>query len=123
MEMPLRRMIGKRAGWLVILFVGELLTATAMGFFENEIAKAVVLARFVPLIISSGGNSGSQATTLIIPALSLGEVKLPDWRRVMRRELIAGSCLGGILGGLGFLRIAAWSLVLNAYGEHWLLIG
>lgn len=122
LDMPIRRMIGKRAGWLVILFLGELLTATAMAFFEEQIAKAVVLALFVPLIISSGGNSGSQATTLIIRALSLGEVKLQDWWRVVRREVISGCYLGGILGGLGFLRIAAWALVLRAYGEHWLLV-
>ena len=83
-------MIKKRAGWLAILFVGEMFTATAMGFFEEEIAKAVVLALFLPLIISSGGNSGSQATTLIIQAMALGEVKLRDWLRVIRRELISG---------------------------------
>lgn len=120
--MPLLRMISKRAGWLVILFVGELLTATAMGFFEGQIAKAVVLALFVPLIISSGGNSGSQATTLIIRAMALGEVALRDWWRVIRRELASGLCLGGILGLLGFLRVSVWSLVSNIYGEHWLLI-
>jgi magnesium transporter len=117
---PLSRMIGKRAGWLIILFLGELLTATAMGFFEGQIAKAVVLALFVPLIISSGGNSGSQATTLIIRAMAVGEVKLRDWWQVLRREISSGFCLGGILGMLGFLRISAWSLFSNIYGEHWL---
>src|SRR5262249_29710039 len=102
---PLPAMIRKRASWLVILFVGEMLTATAMGFFEEKIARAVVLALFVPLIISSGGNSGSQAATLIIRALALGEVKLNDWWRVMRREIVAGMLLGCILGAIGFIRI------------------
>ena len=98
MEIAFRRMVQKRAGWLTALFLGEMLTATAMGFFEKEIAKAVVLALFVPLIISSGGNSGSQASTLVIRALALGEVALRDWWRVMRREIGAGLALGGILG-------------------------
>src|SRR5262249_787811 len=105
-----------------ILFVGEMLTATAMGFFEAEIARAVVLALFVPLIISSGGNSGAQAATLIIRALALGEVKLRDWWQVLRREILAGFVLGAILAAIGFLRIAAWNAVSNLYGEHWLLI-
>jgi len=107
----------------VILFLGEMLTATAMGFFEAEIAKAVVLALFVPLIISSGGNSGSQAATLIIRALALGEVTLRDWWRVMRREVVSGGALGLILGTIGFLRIAVWSLFSHLYGPHWPLIG
>ncbi|WP_438480357.1 magnesium transporter [Oleiharenicola lentus] len=119
---PLLKMVKKRAGWLVVLFIGEMLTATAMSFFEDEIAKAVVLALFVPLIISSGGNAGSQAATLVIRALALGEFKLRDWWRVMRRELAAGTALGIILGLIGFLRIAVWSLFSNIYGEHWLLI-
>ena len=116
-------MVRKRASWLVILFVGEMLTATAMAYFEAEIARAVVLALFVPLIISSGGNSGSQAATLIIRALALGEVRLRDWWLVLRREIVAGLMLGTILGSIGFLRIAAWSAVSNVYGEHWVLIG
>jgi magnesium transporter len=116
-------MIRKRAGWLVVLFLGEMLTATAMGFFEDEIARAVVLALFVPLIISSGGNAGSQASTLVIRALALGEVQLRDWWRVARRELVSGLALGGMLGVIGFCRIAGWSLVTNLYGPHWLLIG
>ena len=115
-------MIQKRAGWLTALFLGEMLTATAMGFFEKEIAKAVVLALFVPLIISSGGNSGSQASTLVIRALALGEVTLRDWWRVMRREIGAGLALGGILGAIGFLRITVWSAFSTIYGEHWLLV-
>jgi magnesium transporter len=120
---PLVAMVRKRASWLVILFLSEMLTATAMSFFEAQIAKAVVLALFVPLIISSGGNSGSQAATLIIRALALGEVKLRDWWRVMRRELASGLMLGAILGSIGFLRIAVWSQVFHMYGSHWPLIG
>jgi magnesium transporter len=116
-------MIRKRAGWLIILFLSEMLTATAMGFFEAEIARAVVLALFVPLIISSGGNSGSQAATLVIRAMALGEVRLRDWWRVMRREVLSGLTLGAILGGIGFLRIAAWAFAFDTYGPHWPLIG
>jgi magnesium transporter len=122
MQIAFVRMIQKRAGWLTALFLGEMLTATAMGAFEAEISKAVVLALFVPLIISSGGNSGSQAATLVIRALALGEVGLVDWWRVMRRELMAGLTLGGILGGIGFFRIAVWSAFSDMYGAHWLLI-
>ena len=122
MEISFAKMIQKRAGWLTALFLGEMLTATAMGFFENEISKAVVLALFVPLIISSGGNSGSQASTLVIRALALGEVKLADWWRVMRREIGAGLALGGILGTIGFLRISIWSAFSDLYGPHWLLV-
>ncbi|MDR3636924.1 MAG: magnesium transporter [Isosphaeraceae bacterium] len=116
-------LVRKRASWLVILFVGELFTATAMGHFEKEIARAVVLALFVPLIISSGGNSGSQAATLIIRALALGEVTLRDWWKVLRRELASGLMLGAILGTIGFLRIAIWSAFSNLYGVHWPLVG
>ncbi len=118
----LRRMISKRAGWLVVLFLGELFTATAMGFFEKEIEKAVVLALFVPLIISSGGNSGSQASTLVVRALAIGEIGLRDWWRVIRREFITGLALGSILGTIGFLRIALWSFFGDLYGPHWLLV-
>jgi magnesium transporter len=116
------RMIQKRAGWLTALFLGEMLTATAMAAFEEEISKAVVLALFVPLIISSGGNSGSQAATLVIRALALGEVGVRDWWRVMRRELLAGVALGTILGSIGFLRITLWSAFSDVYGPHWLLV-
>jgi magnesium transporter len=123
MSTPLPSMVRKRATWLVILFVGEMLTATAMGFFEGEIARAVVLALFVPLIISSGGNSGSQAATLIIRALALGEVSLHDWFRVLRREIIAGLLLGSILAAIGFIRIAVWNAVVpKLYGEYWFLV-
>jgi magnesium transporter len=116
-------MIKKRAGWLVVLFMGEMLTATAMGFFEQEIARAVVLTLFIPLIISSGGNAGSQASTLVIRALALGEVTLRDWWQVARRELLSGLALGGLLGVIGFSRIAGWSQFTDLYGPHWLLIG
>jgi magnesium transporter len=122
MQISLTRMVRKRAGWLVFLFLGEMLTATAMGFFEQEIARAVVLALFVPLIISSGGNSGSQASTLVIRALAVGEVSLRDWWRVMRREVVSGLALGSILGTIGFLRISIWSTFSDLYGPHWLLV-
>ena len=105
-----------------MLFLGEMFTATAMGFFEKEIEKAVVLALFVPLIISSGGNSGSQASTLVIRALAIGEIGLRDWWRVIRREFITGLALGSILGTIGFLRIALWSFFGDLYGPHWLLV-
>jgi magnesium transporter len=116
------RMMRKRGSWLAVLFVGEMLTATAMGFYENEIARAVVLALFVPLIISSGGNSGSQASTLVIRAMALGEVRIRDWWRVVRRELGAGLVLGSLLGSIGFLRIIAWQMFSPLYGPHYMLI-
>jgi magnesium transporter len=122
LEMSPLRMVKKRAGWLVVLFLGEMLTATAMGFFEKEIAKAVVLALFVPLIISSGGNSGSQASTLVIRALAVGELRLGDVYRVVRRELLSGLALGCILGSIGFLRISIWSAFSSLYGPHWALV-
>ncbi len=112
-------LLRKRAGWLCVLFLGEMLTASAMGFFEGEIARAVVLSLFVPLIISSGGNSGSQATSLIIRALALREIGLRDWWRVAMRELPAGLALGAVLGGIGILRIMAWQyLGIYDYGVH-----
>jgi magnesium transporter len=122
LAIDLTTMIRKRASWLVILFLSEMLTATAMGFFQNELARAVVLALFIPLIISSGGNSGSQAATLIIRALAVGEVTLGDWFRVVRREIGAGLALGCILGSIGFLRIAIWSQFTSLYGPHWLAV-
>ena len=116
-------MVRKRAGWLSALFLGEMLTATAMSYFEIEIAKAVVLALFVPLIISSGGNSGSQATSLIIRSLALRELRLRDWWRVFRREIISGVALGSLLGFIGFLRIVLWQhLHLTNYGPHYMLV-
>jgi len=122
LQVSLFKMIQKRAGWLAALFLGEMLTATAMGYFEAEIARAVILALFVPLIISSGGNSGSQATTLVIRAMALGEVRLRDWWRVIRREFATGLALGGILAAIGLVRILLWQLLFNAYGEHYFLI-
>ncbi|HNO31064.1 MAG TPA: magnesium transporter [Anaerolineales bacterium] len=122
MKIAISKMVQKRATWLVILFLSEMLTATAMGRFENEIAKAVVLSIFVPLVISSGGNSGSQASTLIIRAMAVGEVELQDWWRVMRREILSGLSLGGILGAIGFLRITLWANLFHSYGEHWFLL-
>ena len=121
---PLFSLIKKRGGWLIILFLSEMLTATAMGYFEKEIAKAVVLALFVPLVISSGGNSGSQAATLIIRAMAVKELSIKDWWYVMRREVLSGLCLGLVLGFIGFLRIAAWQkLGWYNYGPHWELMG
>jgi magnesium transporter len=123
MSTPFSTMVRQRATWLVILFLGEMLTATAMGYFEGEIAKAVVLALFVPLIISSGGNSGSQASTIIIRAMALGEFRLADWWRIARREVMSGLTLGTILGSIGFMRIAIWSAFSSIYGPHWVLVG
>ncbi len=116
-------LVRKRAGWLIILFLGEMLTATAMGHFEGEISKAVVLALFIPLIISSGGNSGSQASSIIIRAMALGEIGFRDWWRVMRRELGSGLVLGTILGSVGFLRVVRWQKFhLYDYGSHWMQV-
>lgn len=123
LDVPFWSMVRKRGGWLAALFLGEMLTATAMSFFEGEIAKAVVLALFVPLIISSGGNSGSQATSLIIRSLALRELKLRDWLRVFRREILSGLALGMFLGAIGFLRIVLWQhLHLTNYGVHYMLV-
>jgi magnesium transporter len=115
-------MVRTRGGWLTVLFVGEMLTASAMGYFEDEISRAVVLALFIPLIISSGGNTGSQASTLIIRAMALGEVRNQDWPRVLRREIAAGLTLGAALGFIGFVRVVVWSKLFSAYGKHALLI-
>lgn len=123
LEMPLLKLFKKRVVWLIVLFLGELLTATAMKYFEDEIAKAVVLVLFVPLIISSGGNSGSQASTLIIQAMAVGELTIADWWRVLRREIIQGLLLGSILGFIGFIRIVVWSsLFPELYGQHYIMI-
>jgi magnesium transporter len=116
------RLLKKRAGWLAALFLGEMLTATAMTHYQDEIAAAVVLALFVPLIISSGGNSGSQATTLVIRAIALGEVRLVDWWRVLRREIAAGLGLGLILGTIGLSRILLWQAIGGTYGLHYMRI-
>ncbi len=123
METPLMHLVRKRAVWLVVLFIGQMLTATVMGVFEHELASALVLALFIPLIISSGGNSGSQASTLIIRALALGEITMADWWRVMKREMASGLLLGGLLAGIGFLRIIVWAQFSDTYGPHYLFIG
>jgi magnesium transporter len=128
MRISLWKMVRKRAGWLIILFLGEMLTATAMASYQNELAKALVLALFLPLIISSGGNSGSQASTLMIRAMALGEVTLRDWWHVMRKEVQAGILLGLILGVIGIIRVGAWAITdehyfhRQPYGEHWPLV-
>jgi len=124
LEMPLLRLFKKRVVWLIVLFLGEMLTATAMGYYEEEISRAVVLALFIPLIISSGGNSGSQASTLIIQSMAVGEVHLADWWRVMRREILSGLLLGSVLGFIGFFRVIVWGRFFPAtYGDHYMLIG
>jgi len=129
LDIPFYKLMQKRAGWLIILFLSEMLTATAMAYFSDELSKALVLSIFVPLIMSSGGNSGSQASTLIIQAMAVGEVAIADWWRVMRREILSGITLGSILGIIGFIRIAAWhqlmvhGVIQDLYGPHWVLIG
>jgi magnesium transporter len=115
-------MIRKRGGWLAVLFLGEMITASAMAGYEHDVGRAVVLAMFVPLIISSGGNSGSQASTLIIRAMAVGEVKLRDWWKIVGRELRAGIVLGLALGCIGVLRIVAWQAMFHTYGEHYKLV-
>jgi magnesium transporter len=122
LQIPLTQMIKKRAGWLAALFIGEMLTATAMGYYEDQISRAVVLALFVPLIISSGGNSGSQASTLVIRAMALKEIRIADWWRVIRREFSAGIALGCILAIIGLIRILAWQGLFHSYGDHYMLI-
>lgn len=130
LETPIFTLVKKRVGWLVILFLGEMLTATAMAFFNDEMTQVIILTNFIPLIISTGGNSGTQASTLIIQAMALGEVSLRDWWRVMRREIMSGLMLGTILGIVGFCRIAIWSFLMHEniitsynYGPYWVLIG
>ena len=123
LQVGLWEMVKKRAGWLTVLMIGEMFTATAMGYYEHQISKAVVLALFVPLIISCGGNSGSQASTLVIRALALNELRLKDWRRVLGRELKAGLALGLILGVIGVLRIVLWPDAAEVYSEHYVGVG
>lgn len=120
LQTGLSAMLRKRAGWLSALFLGELLTATTMGYFEHQLARALVLALFIPLIISSGGNSGGQASTLVIRAMALGEVRPGDWWRVVRRELATGLALGSVLGALGFLRVVVGQAAAHSYGEQYL---
>ncbi|AGD98033.1 Mg2 transporter [Blattabacterium sp. (Blatta orientalis) str. Tarazona] len=124
LNVPLSKLIKKRAGWLTLLFIGEMLTTTVMQYFSSAIEKAVVLALFIPLVVSSGGNSGSQAASLIIQAMALGEVKMKDWWIVMRREIICGFFLGSILGLTGFIRVLTWHKInFFNYGPHWILVG
>ncbi len=124
LEMPIFKLFKKRIVWMVVLFIGEMLTASAMGYFEDEIAKAVVLALFVPLIISSGGNSGSQASTLIIQAMAVGEITISDWWRVLKREIVSGLLLGTVLGIIGFFRVVAWSQFFpEVYGVYYIQLG
>lgn len=122
LDVSIMHLVKKRAGWLVVLFFGQLLTATVMEHYESQLVSAVMLVMFIPLIMSSGGNSGSQASTLIIQAMALGEVTLSDWWRVMKREFMSGLLLGIILGALGFIRIYVAHMISGAYGEYWLLI-
>lgn len=124
MQIGLLGMLRKRGGWLSVLFVSEMLTASVMQHFEGELEKALVLTLFIPLIMSSGGNSGSQATSLLIRSLALRDVKLADWWRVMLRELPTGLILGGLLGVIGMARVVMWQkLGIYDYGEHWVLVG
>ncbi|TXR50349.1 magnesium transporter [Phyllobacterium endophyticum] len=123
MQIGFVQMLGKRAGWLGILFLSEMLTASAMQYFEGELEKAVVLTLFIPLIMSSGGNSGSQATSLLIRALALQELRLKDWWRVALREIPTGLVLGSFLGLIGVVRIATWQMLgFYDYGQHWPLV-
>src|SRR3984893_18056997 len=129
LETPFLQLIRKRVGWLIILFLSEMLTATAMAYYNDELGKVLILTNFIPLIMSSGGNSGSQASTLIIQAMALGEVTIADWWRVMRREIFSGFMLGAILGLIGFIRIFVWHLLMargvfkDIYGPHWDAVG
>ena len=123
LDISIFKLFKKRITWLVILFIGELFTATAMGYFEDELAKVLVLASFIPLILSTGGNSGSQSSTLIIQAMAVGEITIADWWRILRREIISGFLLGVLLGILGFFRVTMWHMIVPGfYGVHWLLI-
>lgn len=123
LDLGIGQMLRKRAGWLSLLFLGEMMTASAMGYFEHEIERAAVLALFIPLIISSGGNSGSQATSLIIRSLALREMQGRDWRRVLGREILSGLALGCLLGTLGIMRILLWPNRQVLYTEHYLMVG
>ncbi len=123
LDISLKKLFQKRITWLVILFFGEMFTATAMGYFEGEMQKAIVLTLFIPLILSSGGNSGSQASTLIIQAMSIGEITIADWWRILKRELTSGLLLGGVLGIIGFFRIMIWHYIKPGYyGLHPILV-
>jgi magnesium transporter len=123
LEISIFKLFKKRVGWLIVLFLGEMLTATAMASYEHALDKALILSLFIPLIISSGGNTGSQASSLIIQALTVGEVTLADWWSVMRREIISGILLGTVLGLIGFARVMIWSQIFpEVYGAHYFLV-
>jgi magnesium transporter len=123
LEISIFKLFKKRVGWLIVLFLGEMLTATAMASYEHALDKALILSLFIPLIISSGGNTGSQASSLIIQALTVGEVTLADWWSVMRREIISGILLGTVLGLIGFARVMIWSQIFpDVYGAHYFLV-
>lgn len=123
LDVSIFHLVKKRGGWLIVLFLGQLLTASVIEHFQGQMEKVIYLMALMPLIMSSGGNSGSQASTLIIQAMAMGEVTISDWWRVMKREILSGLFLGLILGALGFMRIAGWQAFSNAYGEYWILVG
>ena len=124
LDISLFKLFKKRITWLVVLFFGEMFTATAMGYFQDELAKVLVLASFIPLILSTGGNTGSQSSTLIIQAMSVGEITTADWIKILRREITSGLFLGILLGIIGFFRVSIWHMIAPGfYGPHWLLIG
>jgi magnesium transporter len=123
LQTSVREMIQKRAGWLMVLLVGQMFTISALALYQERFQTAAVLVLFLPMIISSGGNSGSQATTLVIRAMALGQVRLRDWWRVMRRELASGLVLGAILAVLGLARIGLGELWFHEYGAHWFVLG
>lgn len=123
LDISIFKLFKKRITWLVVLFFGEMFTATAMGYFQDELAKVLVLASFIPLILSTGGNTGSQSSTLIIQAMSVGEITVVDWWKILKRELVSGLLLGVLLGIIGFFRVAVWHTISPGfYGAHWMLI-
>ncbi len=123
LDISIFKLFKKRITWLVVLFFGEMFTATAMGYFQDELAKVLVLASFIPLILSTGGNTGSQSSTLIIQAMSVGEITIADWWKILKREIISGLLLGVLLGIIGFFRVSVWHMIAPGfYGAHWLLI-
>ncbi|MEY4051465.1 MAG: magnesium transporter [Chitinophagia bacterium] len=123
LDISIFKLFKKRITWLVVLFFGEMFTATAMGYFQDELAKVLVLASFIPLILSTGGNTGSQSSTLIIQAMSVGEITITDWLKILRREITSGLLLGVLLGIIGFFRVTIWHMIAPGfYGPHWMLI-
>ncbi len=123
LDISIFKLFKKRITWLVVLFFGEMFTATAMGYFQDELAKVLVLASFIPLILSTGGNTGSQSSTLIIQAMSVGEITIADWLKILKREITSGLLLGVLLGIIGFFRVTVWHMIAPGfYGPHWMLI-